>query len=50
MGVLRGTWPALSVEPTTLDLGVLSLSPILGAEITYIKLIKTFNLKNKLCV
>ena len=31
---LRGAWLALSVEPVTLDLGVMSWSPTMGMEIT----------------
>lgn len=31
----RGTWLARSVEHTTLDLGVVSSSPALGAEIPF---------------
>ena len=32
---LWGTWLAQSVEHATLDLGILSLSPMLGVEITF---------------
>jgi len=31
---LRGAWQAQSVERAALDLGVVSLSPTLGAEMT----------------
>ena len=33
-GRIKGTWLAQSVEHLTLDLGVMSLSPMLGAELT----------------
>lgn len=34
MKFFRGTWLAQSVEHVTLDLGVVSLSPTLGVEMT----------------
>ena len=38
----RGTWLAQSVEHATLDLGVVSSSPALGAEITFFFFFKIF--------
>ena len=41
-----GTWLVQSVELATLDLGVLSLSPTLGAEVT----LKNKRKRKKICV
>ena len=45
---LRGTWLAQSVEHVTLDLGVMSSSPTLGIEITFLKKRKERDLKGNL--
>jgi len=34
MGIRRGAWLAESIECATLDLGVVSLSPTLGVDLT----------------
>ena len=43
----RGTWLAPLVEDTTLDLGVVSLSPTLGVEILKNKILKKKKKKKK---
>ena len=44
----RGTWLALSYEPVTLDLRIMSSSPVSGVEITKTKRNKTKQLEKKI--
>jgi len=44
---MRGTWLAPLVKHATLDLGVMSSSPMLGVELTLKKKMRNLNVKIK---